>query len=102
MKNLVTSKTSWTSVKDITNRINIIKASEDSIYYILRNANKKMIAEMMGMSRGYIYHRIKHRCFTIDELYKIFQRIEDFKDEEFKKARIDRMKKFRDVKLEDL
>lgn len=57
---------------------------------------------MMGMSRGYLYHRIKHRCFTIDELYNIFQKIESFKDEEFKKARIDRMKRFRDVDLDSL
>lgn len=102
MKSIVTNKAKWHTVKDITSRINIVKASEDTIYYILRNCNKKMIAEAIGVSRGYLHKRVKERSFTVDELYKIFSLVESFKDEDFKKARIVRMKKFKDIKVEDL
>lgn len=98
---LLSKKAGYLTTMDVSERIASLEDVEGTIYRILSMSNKVHMSKAMGYSRQGFYNKIRDRSFTLGEIIKMFKMIRDFKEEDFRECRIDRIKRYRAMSLMD-
>lgn len=95
----LSKKAGYTSTMDVTDMLVKVGEMEGTIYRILSLSNKTRLSEVLGYSRQGFHNKIRDRSFTLKELIMMFRIIKDFKDEDYKRCKVERIKRHRVMDL---
>lgn len=96
---IVSGKASYETMSSVAEKLMEISEMEGTIYRILTLSNKTYLASRLGYSRSGFYKKIQNRTFNIRELASIFDTIVNFKEQDWTKSKIDRLKRYRAMSL---
>lgn len=98
---LVSERVKKVTLERVSSKLFELEAMEGTIYRILARCNKNQLSLMLGKHHLYVNNKIKNRSFKIHELADIFRRIMEFKEEEFKRAKIDNVMDYKVMTLKE-
>lgn len=100
-RRLLDRKVGYMTLMEVADKVIELAEMEGTMYRILLMSNKAELSRMLGHGKDFIGDRIDARRFTLGELSEIFRALRDFKEEDYKRARIERVRKYPTLTLSE-